>query len=108
MIVSQSMTTKDVRSALVLAILGMFAYGCSSVECKDHPGNGDRCDTSDKYVCRQTDSCSNIGCADSCVCLQGHWSCNKLCIDGTSDLCGTAPNCWTCRFPPEGIDAAAP
>jgi len=108
-VVSQDMSIKSVLSFLVFAILGVWAYGCSSsVECKDHPGNGDRCDTSDKYMCRQTDNCSNTGCVDSCTCLDGHWSCNKSCIDGMSDLCGTAPMCWECRFPPAGIDASAP
>jgi len=107
-VVSTSMNIKTALSFMAFAILGMWAYGCSSVECKDHPGNGDRCDTSDKYMCRQTDNCSSLGCADSCVCLGGHWSCGNLCIDGTSDLCGTAPICWHCSIPPDGIDAAAP
>lgn len=104
------MSIKTVPSLMAFAILGMWPYGgCTSVvECKDHPGDGDRCDSSDKYVCRQTDSCASQGCADTCVCLGGHWSCNKECVDGTGYLCGTAPACWNCSFPPDGIDAATP
>jgi hypothetical protein len=37
-IVSTSMSIKTVLSLMAFAILGMWAYGCSSVECKDHPG----------------------------------------------------------------------
>jgi hypothetical protein len=103
--------TMNIRTAilsLAIASLGLGANGCYSVDCRAHPEDGDRCDTSDKYVCRQTDSCASLGCADTCVCLDGHWSCAKRCIDGTSDLCGAAPMCWRCSSPPEGIEASAP
>jgi hypothetical protein len=102
------MKIKTAACLLAIALSGIGANGCSSVDCKDHPKDGDRCDTSDKYTCRQTDSCASLGCADSCVCLSGNWSCNKMCIDGTSDLCGTAPLCWQCSIPPAGMDAFSP
>jgi len=108
MVLSTSMIIKTVFSFVAFAILGIWACGCGSVECKDHPGNGDRCDTSDKYVCRQTNTCASLGCDDFCACSGGHWICSKRCIDGASDLCGTAPLCWYCSIPPDGIDAAAP
>ncbi|MBN2575793.1 MAG: hypothetical protein JXP73_14600 [Deltaproteobacteria bacterium] len=108
------MTIKPVILLLAIATSGIWANGCGSVDCRDDPENGDRCDISDEYVCLQVDNCAwAYGCLKRCVCRSGQWDCLVKCSDPSPDggsiaYCGTAPLCWNCGYPPAGIDAAAP